>query len=186
MGKIMEMLKMGLTEERLAQMIYEYDGDIDAVYEVVDEWNVDNCKKGYKIFNYDGLNIYDVEAICDVNAFDDDEAVRRAVSDGITIIPVNELPENFDHKYYCWIDTPENRKAIQDYCDKYCEPVKKEKVKRIHQIQFDVLVDEDEWSSVFDRAEKVLRDGRIDVLGILSEMSWTPEEYGLSLKIFDL
>ena len=36
------------------------------------------------------------------------------------IIPVDELPENFDRRYFGWVDTPENRKAIKAYCEKYC------------------------------------------------------------------
>jgi hypothetical protein len=47
----------------------------------------------------------------------------QAAADGIKIIHENELPENFDRKYFGWIDTPENRKAIDEYCSKnnfYC------------------------------------------------------------------
>lgn len=53
-----------------------------------------------------------------VMAFDDDIAVEMAMEDGIKCIPVEELPEKFDRKYLGWIDTPENRKAIADYCNK--------------------------------------------------------------------
>ena len=31
------------------------------------------------------------------------------------IIPTKELPYNFPYKYYGWIDTPENRKKIEEY-----------------------------------------------------------------------
>lgn len=48
--------------------------------------------------------------------FSDEDAARQAVSDGIKIIPVKDLPENFDLKRFGWIDTPENRDAINAYC----------------------------------------------------------------------
>ena len=58
-----------------------------------------------------------IEAIGDVDAFESDEdAVEEAIADGIKIIPVYELPDNFDRKYFGWIDTPENREAIEQYC----------------------------------------------------------------------
>ena len=39
------------------------------------------------------------------------------------IIPVNELPYNFyidghDVRFFGWVDTPDNRKAIKEYCKK--------------------------------------------------------------------
>ena len=34
------------------------------------------------------------------------------------IIPVKELPKEFDMRYFGWIDTPENRKAIENYCNR--------------------------------------------------------------------
>lgn len=34
------------------------------------------------------------------------------------IIPVKELPKGFDMRYFGWIDTPENRKAIENYCNR--------------------------------------------------------------------
>ena len=47
---------------------------------------------------------------------DDYAAVAQAIKDGIKFIPVEELPENFDRRYLGWIDTPENRKHIEEYC----------------------------------------------------------------------
>ena len=55
------------------------------------------------------MHILEVERDDSMNVFEDDEqAVEAAVADGIKIIPVDELPENFDRRYYGWIDTPEN------------------------------------------------------------------------------
>ena len=73
--------------------------------------------KGYDIFDFDGTGMLEIEKVDSSNIFADDEAaVEQAIKDGIKIIPVEELPENFDRKYLGWIDTPENRKRIEEYC----------------------------------------------------------------------
>ena len=80
------------------------------------------CKhrKGYVIAAFDFTDMLEVERDDSMDVFEDDEqAVEAAVADGVIIIPVDELPENFDRRYYGWIDTPENRRAIQQYCDKH-------------------------------------------------------------------
>ena len=72
--------------------------------------------KGYEIVNFEGLGIFEIQKIDSVNIFEsDEEAVAQAMVDGIKIIPVEELPENFDWRYLGWIDTKENRKAIEKY-----------------------------------------------------------------------
>ena len=77
-------------------------------------------RKGYVIAAFNITDMLEVERDDSMNIFEDDEqAVEAAVADGIRIIPVDELPENFDRRYYGWIDTPENRRAIQRYCDQY-------------------------------------------------------------------
>ena len=80
------------------------------------------CKqrKGYVIAAFDFTDMLEVERDDSMNVYEDDEqAVEAAVADGIRIIPVDELPENSDRRYYGWIDTPENRRAIQRYCDEH-------------------------------------------------------------------
>ena len=44
--------------------------------------------------------------------------VEQAIKDGIKIISIDELPKNFDRRYLGWIDTPENRQRIKEYCEK--------------------------------------------------------------------
>lgn len=115
-----DLLNQGLTKDRLDQMLYFWNGDIEQVYTVVEDWGVELCNKGYNIFDFDGTGMLEINKIDDVEAFDsDDEAVEAAIKDGIKVIPIEELPENFDRRYFGWIDTPENRKRIQDYCGKY-------------------------------------------------------------------
>lgn len=111
------MTKYGLTEERYGQLMALYDNDEKTVAEVVDDWTAESCNRGYDIFNVNGTGMLEVNKIDVVGAFEDDEsAVLQAMRDGIKIIPVEDLPENFDRRYLGWIDTPRNRKAIEKYC----------------------------------------------------------------------
>lgn len=74
---------------------------------------------GYGVFDFDGTGMLEIQKIDELNIFEtDEEAVEQAIKDGIKIIPIEELPKNFDRKYLGWIDTEENRKAIYDYCIK--------------------------------------------------------------------
>ena len=76
-------------------------------------------KKGYDIFDFDGTGMLEIEKIDEENVFtDDEEAVEQAIKDGIKIIPIEELPENFDRRYLGWIDTEQNRKRIAEYCSR--------------------------------------------------------------------
>ena len=76
-------------------------------------------EKGYDIFDFDGTGMLEIEKIDEENVFtDDEEAVEQAIKDGIKIIPIEELPENFDRRYLGWIDTEENRKKIAEYCSR--------------------------------------------------------------------
>lgn len=76
-----------------------------------------NKRIGYGIFDFEGTGILEIEKTDSDNRFrNDEEAVRQAIKDGIKIIPIEDLPENFDRRYLGWIDTPENRKCIEEYC----------------------------------------------------------------------
>jgi hypothetical protein len=82
----------------------------------IDDWG-EVAKYGYAIFDFDCTGMLEIEMINEMEIFDgDEEAVEQAIKDGIKIIPIEELPDNFDRSYLGWIDTPENRKAIEDYC----------------------------------------------------------------------
>lgn len=111
------MKKFGLTDERYAQMMAYWRNHEAVVAEIVHEWGADRCNKGYEIFDFDGTGMLEIEAINDVGCFDsEEEAARQAMRDGIKLIPIEELPENFDRRYLGWIDTEENRKRIEAYC----------------------------------------------------------------------
>lgn len=111
-----EFMKKGLEENRylhFKKLGYE-DNDIESV---INDWGLEKVNIGYDVFNFDGTGMLQIEAIGDVDAFESDEdAVEEAIADGVKIIPIYELPDNFDRKYLGWIDTPENRKIIEEYC----------------------------------------------------------------------
>lgn len=76
-------------------------------------------KPGYAVVDFDGTGMLEIQKLDDSEIYQtDEEAVEQAMMDGISIIPVEELPESFERRYLGWIDTPENREAIEDYCRK--------------------------------------------------------------------
>lgn len=120
-NKYNKFIEMGLTPERYNQMMNSF-GDEESIEYAIFTWGVENVNNGYAIFDFDGTGLLQIEAIGDVNAYESDaEAVKQAVADGIKIIPIEELPDNFDRKYFGWIDTPQNRENIKHYCNK-CNP----------------------------------------------------------------
>lgn len=88
-------------------------------------WSKEQAERGYEIFDYDGTGLLIIEGIYDVFSgdCDDEECAREAERSGYCkIIPLNELPKNFmidgynASEWFGWVDTPENRKAIEEYC----------------------------------------------------------------------
>lgn len=89
------------------------------------EWPKTEAERGFTIFDYDGIGLLCVEVITDCYWKDmptDVEASIEAERIGLCkIIPVSELPANLaeDYKFFGWVDTPDNRKRIKDFADKY-------------------------------------------------------------------
>lgn len=92
---------------------------------IANGWSKESAERGYEIFDFDCLGLYEVEAIVDcydIEDIDDEACAYEAERTGYCkIIPVNELPDPFvvdgvNKRWFGWIDTPENRKAILDYC----------------------------------------------------------------------
>ena len=111
------MNKFGIADLRYIQIKRAYGDDEDSVRAVIDRWGIDDINRGYAFMDYDNTGMIEVNRIDDVMAFEtDEEAVEQAVNDGVKIIPIEELPEDFDRRYFGWVDTNENRKSISDYC----------------------------------------------------------------------
>lgn len=111
---------------------YDKDDDVESLLdEVFDQMpdkeierlHITYCnsdmKRGYAIVDFDGMGLFEVQRIDLAGIFKtDDEATEQAIKDGVKVIPVEELPEEFERRYLGWIDTPENRKAIEEFCRK--------------------------------------------------------------------
>lgn len=70
----------------------------------------------YEIVDFDGTGMLEIQALDGSFNGSDSIAVKKAVEDGVKIIPVEELPINFDRRYLGWVDTVENRKLIEEHC----------------------------------------------------------------------
>ena len=89
------------------------------VEEEIQDFTDEQINKGYDVFDFNGTGMLEILRLDALKTFKDDQtAVSQAIKDGVKIIPVNELPDNFDRRYLGWIDTKENRKAIKEYCEK--------------------------------------------------------------------
>ena len=90
--------------------------------EAIKEWGWDKeiAKRGYDIFDCNGTGLLEINRIDDIywdTDVTDEDCARQAEKKGFCkIIPVEELPENFEYRYFGWIDTPENRENIRRYC----------------------------------------------------------------------
>lgn len=111
------MNNLGLTDKRYNQLMSVF-GNEKAVKEAIKDWSIEDCNKGYAIFDFDGTGMLEVCRIDSLEVFkNDEEAVAQAVKDGVKFIPVDELPENFERRYLGWIDTKENRECIEKFCN---------------------------------------------------------------------
>ena len=118
---------------RITDIIYQYPTKNDINYAIKNGWSKEDAERGFCICDFEGLGLYEINAIFEAhietyNSYDDELAAREAERIGYCkIIPVDELPNPFDYftkndrRYFGWIDTPENRKNIKEYCDKYCK-----------------------------------------------------------------
>lgn len=101
---------------------YKYPAEVEVAILLDEGYSVLQSVLGFGIFNYNGYGLLNVESIGALNY--DENAAREAERIGYCkIIPVNELPYNFyidghDARYFGWVDTPDNRKAIKEYCKK--------------------------------------------------------------------
>ena len=94
-----------------------------------DGWDREAAERGYDIFDFDNTGLLEVERIdacyaeCNCEDVTDDDCAIEAERSGFCkIIPADELPNPFivngyDRRFYGWVDTPENRKAIEEYID---------------------------------------------------------------------
>lgn len=111
-------------------MAYNYPTAEGIKFAMEEGWTREQAERGFEIFDFDGLDLLEIEAICDCypdGDYDDEAAAREAERIGYCkIIPAEEIPETFilndyPRNYYGWIDTPENRKKIKEISDYYAK-----------------------------------------------------------------
>lgn len=108
-----------MTREENAKLLQEHHPDWtkEVAMAELDDFSDEIIEKGYDIFDFDCTGMLEICPVYALEQFDSDEAaVEQAAKDGVKFIPVNELPESFERRYLGWIDTPENRRAIEEYC----------------------------------------------------------------------
>ena len=90
----------------------------------------EEAERGYGFVDFGGtgmleINRYDMVYLGWPENYpyvNDEDCAREAERVGFCkIIPVDELPENFERRYFGWVDTPENRKRIAEYCKMMAE-----------------------------------------------------------------
>lgn len=105
-------------------MAYKYPTKEGIKFAMEQGWSKEQAERGFEIFDFDGLGLLEIEAIGDCypyGDYDDEAAAREAERTGYCkIIPVDELPNPFiiygsDRRYFGWVDTPENRKRIENF-----------------------------------------------------------------------
>ena len=104
--------------------------ELDVRNAVIEGWTVEEAGRGFTTADFENTGMMEVEAIIDCDPvteksqewFNDENAAIEAERTGFcSIIPVEELPENFEWdgcslRWFGWIDTAENRQAIEDFC----------------------------------------------------------------------
>jgi len=109
---------------------YKYPAEVEVAILLDEGYSILQSVLGFGIFNYNGYGLLNVESIGAFNY--DEDAAREAERIGYCkIIPVDELPYNFyidgyDARYFGWVDTPDNRRAIKEYCKKLEDKSKRE------------------------------------------------------------
>ncbi len=110
-------------------MVYKYPTEKEIEYAIKNGWSKEEAERGFCVCDFDGTGLLEINAIFDAHteetfdSYDDELAAREAEKIGYCkIIPINELPNPFsyfeynDRRYFGWIDTPENRKKIKEFC----------------------------------------------------------------------
>lgn len=101
---------------------YKYPAEVEVAILLDEGYSILQSVLGFGIFNYNGYGLLNVESIGAFNY--DEDAAREAERIGYCkIIPVDKLPYNFyidghDVRFFGWVDTPDNRKTIKEYCKK--------------------------------------------------------------------
>ena len=90
------------------------DSELEKI--LIEEWGSETALHGYAVFSGgDEPHALHVCKIDELAVYDSDkDASKRAVKDGIKLIPYNEQRKDGAFKYYRFIDNEENRMVLQN------------------------------------------------------------------------
>ncbi len=106
-------------EQRIKEMLIEQaeanECTVEEVKQIlIEEWGI-GADRGYGIFISDKPRIAHIERIDELGVYDGDlDAGEQAEKDGIKLIPLELNPTEYPYQYYRFIDTEENRKALEE------------------------------------------------------------------------
>ena len=106
-------------EKRIQEMLIreaeENECTVEEVKKIlVEDWGIGG-DRGYGIYISDDTELEHIERIDVLGVYDDDlEASMQAEKDGIKLIPLEENPKEYPYNCYRFIDTEENRKALEE------------------------------------------------------------------------
>lgn len=102
---------------------YKYPTEEGIINAIEEGWDEEQAKRGFDIFD----SGFALEIMLIDDCFSNDDlgntdylAAKEAEKIGFCkIIPYKELPKglNLNERHFGYIDTPENRKAIENYCN---------------------------------------------------------------------
>lgn len=114
-----------------------------------------DARRGYMLSQYNSTGMLEITTLLP-HVFGDGVAAQQAKRDGISLIPLEELPRDFNLRYEGWIDTPSNREAIRKYCLK--NKISNERINKALEILKDNGVEEDECIVVLQALGYALLD----------------------------
>lgn len=111
---------MTQVDKKLKEYFAEYAKEVGCTVEeakeaIREQWG-EYGLRGYAVFS-NGVSFEDVDCICRIDEMDiydsDIEAAKQAARDGVKLIPYKEQPKFYPFNCYRFIDTPDNRVALQ-------------------------------------------------------------------------
>ena len=112
---------MADIETRIAEMLKEQADErgctVEQAKEALDiEWG-EGGSRGYGVFFSNESEMTHIERIDELGVYDSDlEAGEQAEKDGMKLIPMNEIPDEYPINAYRYLDNERNREILGSFC----------------------------------------------------------------------